>query len=196
MSETLFSILLKRKTHVLKVYLIVWTLSQIHCHNNETRQQVRLTEFPLSVAFLKPELVYAIQGCCPNVEALNMYSRMDRLTFDSIFVAFQQVRTLRVAVHKYLPTTILHPRLRETTANLISALPQLTFLKVWHDIVLPNDRVKQILLRSQSLKMISWNDQDHLVKSTTTVQEWNEMSKIKFFEKPESYQLVEIVEIV
>jgi len=44
--------------------------------------------------------------------------------------------------------------------------------------------------------MISWNDQDYLVKSTTTVQQWKEVSKIEFFEKPESYQLVEIVEIV
>jgi hypothetical protein len=140
--------------------------------------------------------VYAIQGCCPNVEVLNMYSRMDRLTFDSIFVAFQQVRTLRVAVHKFLPTTILHPLLRESTAELISALPKLTFLKVWHDIVLPNTRVKQILLRSQKMKIISWNDNDYLVKSTTTVHEWNEVAKIKFFEQPESYQLVEIVEIV
>ncbi len=125
-----------------------------------------------------------------------MYSRMDRCTFDSIFDAFKQVRTLRVVVHKFLPETILHPRLRESTAKLISALPQLTFLQVHHIIVLPNARVKQLLLRSQSLKVISWNDQDYVVKSTTTVHEWNEVAKIKFFEKPESYQLVEIVEIV
>jgi hypothetical protein len=140
--------------------------------------------------------VYDIQRCCPNVEALNMYSRMDRWTFDSIFDAFKQVRTLRVSVHKFLPENILRPLLHKSTANLISALPQLTFLQVHHKIVLPNARVKQLLLRSQSLKMISWNDQDYLVKSTTTVQQWKEVSKIEFFEKPESYQLVEIVEIV